>query len=256
MDFYIASATDAGVKRTENQDSLFVRRFDSAQGPVAFAVLCDGMGGLKYGKTASASLADAFSVWACKVLPGIQGGFLEDYVIRGQWTELIQSQNAVIRAFGQSRGCLAGSTVTALLATASRYYILNIGDTRAYEIGGGVRQLTWDHTVIADEIRLGNIAPERAKDAPVGHVLTRCVGAAERVHPDLFFGETRGDSVYMLCSDGFWHHIMEDELLQLVPREGARAAEQMQRMTEKMIDWNKQRGETDNISVIAVYAKS
>lgn len=253
MDFYIAASTDIGIKRKENQDNLFVEQFMSGQEKIIFAVLCDGMGGLRHGEIASESIVSAFSVWARSTLHGMPKDILQDHIIRKQWTELITTQNDAIRAYGQQNHFMLGSTVTALLLTKARYYILNIGDSRAYELCGGVRQLTQDHTVLANEIRLGNIDERQANSLPMKNVLTKCVGVEERIYPDFFFGNTRGNAVYMLCSDGFRHHITHTEMLEhLIPRSGE-VISWLKSANTALIDLNKQRGETDNISVITVY---
>lgn len=255
MDFYIAAATDAGVKREENQDNLFVEQYLLEDEKVVFAVLCDGMGGLEHGEYASESIVSAFSRWARETFSGTPPEALEDHVIREQWTALTDAQNDGIRAFGLRNHCRTGSTVTALLLTEARYYILNIGDSRAYELKEQAVRLTDDHTVAANEVRLGNLSEEQALKSPVRNVLTRCVGVAEQVSPDFFFGDTKDGAVYMLCSDGFRHHITEPEMLErLLPRSEAYIA-WLKAANEELIERNKQRGETDNISVITVYAK-
>ncbi len=68
MDFFIAGATNAGRKRKENQDNFFVEQFAAEQGNVAFAVLCDGMGGLNHGEVASQSIVAAFFRWTHGIL--------------------------------------------------------------------------------------------------------------------------------------------------------------------------------------------
>lgn len=253
MDFYSAAATDAGTRRKENQDNLYVEQFVTEQGKIAFAVLCDGMGGMEHGEIASEMLVSAFYQWAQDALRGEPRLPLEEHTIRRQWTEAVSAQNEAIRVRGKEMGCVMGTTVTALLLTESRYYILNVGDSRAYELGTEVRQLTEDHTVLADEVRRGNISPEQARNAPMNHVLTRCVGIDPEVRPDFFTGDTKAGTVYMLCSDGFRHCVTEAEMLEaLMPRNRQYIA-WLKEANESLINLNKDRGETDNISVAAIY---
>lgn len=255
MEFYIATVTDAGTKRSVNQDCIFAERFDTPIGRMAFAVLCDGMGGHEHGEVASAFLAAAFAKWMYNTLPGLASAPIADHTIREEWTALIAQQNAQIRQYGLQRGITVGSTVTALLLTQKRYYILNIGDSRAYEIGAAVTQLTNDHTVVADEVRLGNMTPEQAEFAPMKNVLTRCVGVSELVYPDMFFGIPRENTVYMLCSDGFRHCVSASELHEFLFVKNSNDPEQMKTQAEALVELNKRRGETDNISVITIFAK-
>lgn len=252
MEFVISAATDTGIKKRINQDSLFVRKIRTRIGKMVFAVLCDGMGGLAHGELASASIIAAFTKWMYVELPMLSQNSLEDCMVREQWSEIIRLQNDKIRAYGCTNQCAVGSTVTALLMTEKRYFLLNIGDTRAYEIGESVVQLTEDHTLAAKEVRLGNMTDIQAEKASIQNVLTKCVGVENTVSPDLFFGEPHKNTVYMLCSDGFRHCITTDEMKKYLFRNTRNNADGIKRQEECLIELVKQRGETDNISVITI----
>ena len=255
MEFYISATTDIGTKRKINQDSLSVRKLETRTGNMVLAVLCDGMGGLKFGELASASVVSAFTDWMYRDLSMLSQYPLEDHTIRKQWSDLIGVQNCRIRAYGERYHCMTGSTVTALLLTESRYYLLNIGDSRAYEIAEQVTQLTEDHTVVANEVRLGNLTKEQADHSSIQNVLTRCVGVKETAYPDLFFGTVRKGAVYMLCSDGLVHETEEKELAdRLSPKRCGNISalhEALVQLTEDV----KQRGETDNITAVGMHVK-
>lgn len=255
MEFYISATTDIGTRRKINQDSLFIRRLETRTGKMVLAVLCDGMGGLNFGELASASIIEAFTDWMYQDLTVLSQEPLEDHAVREQWSSLIAEQNRRIRTYGQRYHCMAGSTVTALLLTEQRYFLLNIGDSRAYEIAEQVTQLTEDHTVVANEVRLGNLTKEQAEHSSIQNVLTRCVGVQEEAWPDLFFGNVKKGSVYMLCSDGFRHRLTTEEMREHLLHAAQREFSQMKRQEEYLIELIKQRGETDNISVITIYTK-
>lgn len=255
MEFYISATTDIGTRRKINQDSLFVRRLETRTGKMALAVLCDGMGGLNFGELASASIIEAFTDWMYQDLSVLSQDPLEDHAVREQWSSLIAEQNRRIRAYGRRYHCTTGSTVTALLLTEQRYFLLNIGDSRAYEIAEQVTQLTEDHTVVANEVRLGNLTKEQAEHSPIQNVLTRCVGVKEEAWPDLFFGTVKKGTVYMLCSDGFRHRLATEEMQEYLLHAAQREPSQMKCQEEYLIELTKQRGETDNISVITIYTE-
>ena len=254
MEFVISAATDVGTRKKINQDSLFVRKIRTRAGKMVFAVLCDGMGGLTHGELASASILSAFTEWMYVQLPVLSQKPLEDCAIREQWSETIRCQNDKIRAYGCRNQCAVGSTVTALLMTENRYFLLNIGDTRAYEIGENVVRLTEDHTLAAKEVRLGNMTDAQAEKASIRNVLTRCVGVEDRVRPDMFFGDVRKNTVYMLCSDGFRHCITADEMKEYLLRNTWNDSYEIKQQEERLIELVKRRGETDNISVITIHA--
>ena len=256
MVFYAASATDVGTKKQINQDSLSLKSFITPIGNVALAVMCDGMGGLSHGEVASRQIVSAFEKWADERLSELAQSEIYDGDIRKQWTEIISLQNDIIRSFGERNGFKVGSTVTAMLLTETRYYILNIGDSRAYMINSaGARRITTDHTVVETEIELGNMTETQALNSPIRSVLTKCVGISETVEPDMFFGDTETDTVYLLCSDGFRHLISEDEMKSsLYTLSKEHGLEYLEAGIKGLIELNKDRGETDNISAAAVFA--
>ena len=254
MDFWVSASTDIGTKKQVNEDRVLVRKVTTKTGPMVFAVLCDGMGGLSHGELASSVVLDAFSEWMYTELPDLSQYPLEDHVIRKQWSSLITKKNNWLHAYGEQNQCSLGTTVTALLLTQNRYYLLNIGDSRAYEIGSQVIQLTQDHTLVAEEIRLGNLTEEQAEQSPIRNVLSRCVGVMESVSPDMFFGDVKHGSAYVLCSDGFRHCISSLEMKQYL-LDSQQSEREMKQWEEYLIELNKSRGEKDNISVITILTK-
>lgn len=254
MNFIVSATTDIGTTKSTNQDSYNVRVYSAGSEKIAFAVLCDGMGGLSKGEVASASLVNAFCKWADTRLPELYKVGITDSQIRTDWVDIATLYNKKIKVYGKKCGLPSGlgTTLTAMLLTASRYYIINIGDTRAYEITDRVSVLTRDQTVVAREVELGNITPEEAETDPRRSVLLQCVGASDDVYPDMFFGDTRLNAVYMLCSDGFRHEISEQEIFGYLNPGVMTDADGMKRNMNALIDIDKQRMERDNISVISV----
>lgn len=252
MNFIVSAVTDIGLTKDTNQDSYNVRVFNTSQGKMAFAVLCDGMGGLSKGEVASASLVKAFCNWADTKLPMLSERKIEDGDIRNDWTNIAISYNEKIKIYGKKCGVSLGTTVTALLLTSERYYIMNVGDTRAYEIASGARVLTKDQTVVAREVEQGNLTEEQALTDSRRSVLLQCVGASDVVYPDMFFGDVREDAVYMLCSDGFRHEITNDEIYTYLNANVMNSEEEMRQNMETLIGFNKQRQERDNITVISI----
>lgn len=252
MNYLISATTDVGIKKITNQDSLTVKTIETEKEYIAFAVLCDGMGGLQKGEVASATVVKAFTDWLCLNRNRINWNNMEDSFIRNEWEQLVREQNRKIMNYGQKNGVSLGTTVTALLLTGHRYYILNVGDSRAYEITEGMRQITEDQTLVAREVRFGRMTEEEAKQDPRRNVLLQCIGASNEVYPDLFFGETKKDAVYMLCSDGFRHLITAEEIHSMLNPSVLLDTGSMKRSEEYLINLNKRRMETDNISIITI----
>lgn len=252
MNFIVSATTDIGLTKTTNQDSYNVRVFSTRQGRIVLAVLCDGMGGLSKGEVASASLVNAFGKWAANRLPVLCEKGITDSDIRTDWVGIATEYNEKIKSYASSCGTNMGTTLTALLLTEKRYYIINVGDTRAYEIAEAVTVLTKDQTVVAREVELGHLTPEEAESDSRRSVLLQCIGASDEVYPDMFFGDTKMNAVYMLCSDGFRHEITEDEIHQYLNPNVMIDADGMKQNMDALIDLNKQRQERDNISVVSI----
>ena len=252
MNFIVSANTDVGTTKSTNQDSLSVMVLNTPQGRMAFGILCDGMGGLEKGEVASASVISAFRNWVCNQLPSLTEKPLEDAVIRGQWEKIITEQNRIIKAYGARNGVRLGTTAVVMLLTQNRYYILNVGDSRAYELTNGVRQITSDQTVVAREVAMGVLTPEQAERDSRRNVLLQCVGASDDVFPEMFFGATQKDAIYMLCSDGFRHEITADEIYEKLQPGVLFNDYTMQQNSISLIELNKQRQERDNISVALI----
>lgn len=252
MNFIVTGNTDIGLTKSTNQDSLSMKVISTPQGRMVLAVLCDGMGGLAKGEVASASVIRAFDEWARTRLPMLCNAPLEENVIRDEWNAIIQSQNRSIQAYGAQLGIKLGTTVTAMLITQTRYYVINVGDSRAYELYQGIRQLTKDQTVVAREVAMGLITEEQAHYDERRSILLQCVGASAEVYPDMFYGDTKVNAVYMLCCDGFRHEITPDEIYQYLQPDVLFDENGMSQNSQYLIEVNKQRHERDNITVALV----
>lgn len=252
MNVIVSAATDIGNTKSTNQDSFNVRVFQTRIGKVVMAVLCDGMGGLAKGEVASASVVKAFCKWADNRLPVLCEGEIADKKIAEEWKDIITEYNEKIKSYGKKCGISIGTTVTAMLITPKRYYIVNVGDTRAYELTDKLHILTQDQTVVAREVALGNLTEAEAEKDSRRSVLLQCVGASDSVYPDMFFGDTSWNAVYMLCSDGFRHEITAEEIYQGLQPNVMLDEAGMQQNMQKLIALNKERQERDNITVISV----
>jgi len=254
MNFIISAKTDIGTTKDTNQDSLSVRVLNTPAGRMVFAVICDGMGGLSSGEVASASVVKAFMNWSETELPQLVSSEIKESIIKAQWTSILKTQNEKIMNYGKQQGLQKGlgTTAVTMLLTEKRYFILNVGDSRAYEIYDNVRQITIDQTVAEREVGLGRMTKEQAKHDFRRNVLLQCIGASAVVVPDMFFGETKESAVYMLCTDGFRHEITKDEIWERLNPYVLTGTKVMDNNARYLIELNKQRLEKDNISVALI----
>ncbi len=254
MNYLVSASTDIGLTKKTNQDSFGVKVMDTRLGKMAFAILCDGMGGLSYGEVASATVVQAYENWAVTSLPQLCESGVTDDIIRKEWLALCDQCNERLKKYGEQVGSPmnVGTTAVILLLTETRYFILNLGDSRAYRIDRAVSVLTRDHSEVALKIARGELQPEQEKTYARRSVLLQGIGVTEKIVPDFYAGRTEKDTVYMLCSDGFRHEITEAELYQFLNPSALCSVEQMKQNMDTLIDMNKQRNERDNISVITV----
>ena len=252
MNYIVSSITDVGISKRNNQDSHIVRVYNTKQGKIAFAVLCDGMGGLSKGELASSTVVHAFCRWADERLPVICDSEILEDTIKFDWLNIVKVCNEKIKLYGQNQGISLGTTLTAILIIGEQYFVINVGDSRTYEISGDVIVLTKDHSLVAHEIELGRLTPEEAEHDSRRNVLLQCIGASRTVAPDFYVGKAKLNSTYMLCSDGFRHEITEDEIFAELNPYLLNDYDIMTSSMLSLVELNKSRCEKDNITVICI----
>ena len=247
---YLASATtDVGISKKTNQDSVCVKIAQTKkQGQVAMVVLCDGMGGLKKGELASATVIKAFSNWFDNVLPG-KADKASVKELSAELEKLAKEQNYLIGQYGDKNDVSLGTTLTAMLIVKGKYAIIHVGDSRAYLISDSTKQLTEDQTFIHREIKAGRMTEEEAKTHPKRNMLLQCIGASRNVTPQIIFGDVKKDSVYMFCSDGFRHVLTDGEIYESFNPVNLTDEQAMEKNSRYLIDLVKSRNEKDNITV-------
>lgn len=256
---YLAAAqTDIGLVKQVNQDSLTVKVIDTELGEVVLAVICDGMGGLAKGELASAIVVRAFEKWFWEELPQ-KLRRLNANMLRDDWERVIRSCNTKIKEYGSQN---MGTTLTSMLLFAGSYYIIHVGDCRAYELTDEIFQLTQDQTFVAREVALGRMTREQARTDSRRNVLLQCIGVKEYVEPEFISGKIVSGACYLLCSDGFRHEVSRKEMLAAVEEKAWEPLQKqksqdaimsgMNEALDELIATNKNRGERDNISAILI----
>jgi len=254
MNFLTAVHTDIGIKKKTNQDSALILEANTAKGKVLLAVICDGMGGLAKGELASATVIRAFDEWFKDELPVIIDQGFDAEILRRGWEDIIYQVNTRVGKYGRENGFNMGSTLLALLICEDNYYIIYVGDTRAYLFDSIPIQLTKDQTYVQREIDMGRMTPEEAEKSPKRNMLLQCVGASDIIDPEFVSGQVKPGQVFILCSDGFRHVISDQEIYERLNPQMAVSEQAMTLNAAYLTDLNKYRQETDNITVIAVRA--
>lgn len=250
MRFMYACQTDKGTARSGNQDSLIVKSVTCGQGPALLAAVCDGVGGLSRGEVASRRAAELLGEWAEYELPRLLE--TETKSIRFRFRQQLREINREIFLDSRRNGISSGTTLTALVMWNYRFLLGHVGDSRAYAVTQTVRRLTEDDSWVAWEMAAGRMTAEEAKNHSRKNVILRCIGADEELEPRLAEGRIGESTVFLLCTDGFWHHIEDAELLRYFSPERADSQRQLGNALYYLFDQVKRRGENDNITAIAV----
>ena len=141
-----------------------------------------------------------------------------------------------------------GSTVSALLLSETRYVVGHVGDSRIYIVRNGeMHQLTKDHSLVQEQVDAGLLTPEQARRHPQSNVITRCIGMADEIEPDVFDGEARVGDAFLLASDGLTGMIEDRRIQQLLM---SRA--KPERIVDALIQEANMNGGNDNITAVVV----
>ncbi|MBD5544101.1 MAG: serine/threonine-protein phosphatase [Lachnospiraceae bacterium] len=250
MGFLTAYCTDKGIRKTTNQDALLIKIADTSVGEIAFICVCDGMGGLQKGELASSMVIKRLSKWFEKELPDLLSMENRGKEICQSLKKVILQENAQISRFGESRGIKLGTTLTGMLVIGEEYFVVHIGDTRLYEIGTTIRQITEDQTLVNKEVEMKRLSKIDAEKDPRRSILLQCVGASPKLEPDFLTGIFHQQAIYMICCDGFRHEITSEEILQGFRPQLLQNEESMYEQCRHYIEINKSRMEKDNITVV------
>lgn len=251
MRFTAKAKSDIGIIKNNNQDSILVKHATFKKHEIMMAVVCDGMGGLSKGEVASASVIEAFSNWFNDELP-YEMNIIDMEVIARQLVLLIKEMNERIINYSnhhQYEG--VGTTCSCILMIDNQYLIVHIGDSRIYFLSDKIKQLSEDHTFVAREVSKGLMTKEEASKDKRRNLLLQCVGASKIVEPQVGYGVVK-QGIYLLCSDGFIHEISEQEIYYYLNYTALVDEEVMTSNMDLLIEMNKQRGESDNISLVII----
>lgn len=207
----ISAKSDKGLVRSNNQDSYAAGELP---GNVAWAVVCDGMGGAAGGNVASASAVKLISE---KIATCYHVG-MSDNSIKNLLVSAVESANAVVFDTASKNESLfgMGTTVVAVLFNIDRVYIASVGDSRAYIISDGIVQITKDHSVVQGMVDRGEITKEEARFHPQKNVITRALGVGNEIYVDFFQEEIdKENDIVLICTDGLTNFVSDSDILDL-----------------------------------------
>lgn len=235
------SVTDIGRKRKLNQD--FVYSSDEAVGNLKNVyIVADGMGGHQAGDYASKCTVET-------MVREIRGCF-EQSPIR-ILSKAIRIANDQVRRKAREDESLYGMGTTVVAATVLGKYlqVANVGDSRLYIINEEVRQITRDHSLVEEMVRMGGLDREAARNHPDKNIITRAIGARDTIEIDFFHEELRSGDLVLMCSDGLTNMLEDEEISRILKTPGT-----IEERAERLINAANQNGGRDNIAVILIDA--
>lgn len=238
MRFAAAAVTDRGRKRPSNEDAFGYSVEDGVY------VVCDGMGGAAAGEIASSIAVDE----VLRLLVARD----RNSALPAVAEEAIFAANTAIFSRAQRNPRLSGmgTTLVALVVEEAHVWVLNVGDSRCYRFRGDrLEQLTLDHSLVEEQVRLGRMSRAEALRSPLRNMITRALGTQTRVTPDCFRFEAQPGDIFLLCSDGLSREL-PDTQIQSVLSVNQPVADRCARLVEAA----KKAGGHDNITAILVQA--
>ena len=229
--------TDIGRKREINQDYVYVT--DQPIGPIPnLLVVADGMGGHKAGDFASKYTVTVLREEIEKTGLRNPEEILRDAVSVANH-KLIEVAATDIKLEGM------GTTLVAATVVGNTLYFANVGDSRLYLINDKIRQISKDHSLVEEMVRLGGIKAEEARNHPDKNIITRAIGVKEDVEADIYEYRLKKGDFILMCTDGLSNMVEDEDMFDIV--KGARdIVEAVQMLIEKA----NSNGGRDNIGVV------
>ncbi|MCU0625882.1 MAG: Stp1/IreP family PP2C-type Ser/Thr phosphatase [Gemmatimonadaceae bacterium] len=235
-----AANTHVGMVRSGNEDALHAEA-DAVRG---LYMVADGMGGHAAGEVASAMAIEL-------IIGSLRRAAAQPiHDLGAVLTEAVREANRAIyqRTLEETDKQGMGTTATALVVGQGEWIIGHVGDSRVYLLRDGtLTQLTRDHSYVQEQVDAGYLTPEQAKYHPFSNVITRCVGVAQDVVPDVLRGDLQAGDTFLLATDGLTG-MVDDPVLQRIllqrPSPGP--------MVDSLIREANRAGGVDNVSAVIV----
>ena len=236
----IYAKTDVGRKREMNQDYVYVT--DKPVGPFPnLLVVADGMGGHKAGDFASKYTVKVVHEELEKTELDKPEEILKSIVSVANH-KLIQAAQSDVKLEGM------GTTLVIATVIGNTLYFSNVGDSRLYLIGDKIKQLSKDHSLVEEMVRLGGIKAEEAKNHPDKNIITRALGAEKTVDVDFFDMRLEPGSTILMCSDGLSNMVEDSKMEEII----LNSDEDINWKGETLIREANNNGGKDNIAIVLV----
>ena len=230
---------DIGKCREINQDYIFVSEEPIGKLPNLFLV-ADGMGGHKAG-----DLASEYTV--AKVQEAVSKSMqtIPYQILKGAFQYANQK---LLEKAGESDSYTGmGTTLVAATVKNDAVYVVNVGDSRLYKIGDKIEQITEDHSLVEEMVRMGEISKEQARNHPDKNIITKAMGVSDTVEPDYFDTDLQKGECLLMCSDGLTNMVSDRQIKEIVE-----LRTDLESCAKELIRAANQNGGRDNIAVVLI----
>ena len=230
---------DIGKCREINQDYISVSEMPIGNLPNLFLV-ADGMGGHKAG-----DLASEYTV--AKVQEAVSKSMqtIPYQILKGAFQYANQK---LLEKAGESDSYTGmGTTLVAATVKNDAVYVVNVGDSRLYKIGDKIEQITEDHSLVEEMVRMGEISKEQARNHPDKNIITKAMGVSDTVEPDYFDTDLQKGECLLMCSDGLTNMVSDRQIKEIVE-----LRTDLESCAKELIRAANQNGGRDNIAVVLI----
>jgi serine/threonine protein phosphatase PrpC len=245
---------DPGIvrKNAPNEDTLLAiqgtRVTERGSEPIGLFVVADGMGGHANGQEASRI---AIQTMSDIIVPVIMRGTDGDDDFLQLLKEGVHRANLTLYQRNRQQPQMMGTTLTAAIVAANTAYVVNVGDSRAYIYRKGAQliPITRDHSIVARMVESGAITRDEVYTHPKRNQIYRCIGEKAAVEADTFVEELHYGDVLLLCSDGLWEMVRDEDMQKIIESSAPHPSQTSSMLVQAALD----RGGADNISVVIVH---
>ena len=234
------AGTDIGCVRTMNQDGYFCSTTPIGPFPNLF-IVADGMGGHQAGDYASRYAIETFL----------------DYIRHTENRNLIRvmdegiaeaNRKVLEKSFENEELAGMGTTMVVAFAEDGQLYVANVGDSRLYVIQDGIHQITRDHSLVQEMVKMGEISEEEARNHPDKNIITRALGAEKTVDVDFFDLKLEEGCTILMCSDGLSNMVADEKIEEIISDPEA----DIDQKGSALLREANQNGGKDNIAIVLV----
>lgn len=234
--------TCTGNVREENQDAVVLRTKEQKGQYFCVLAVCDGIGGLEHGELASGIAVQAINEWFDFVSGWIDFDNMEEAVLYAHLKDLAEECNTQVRECQLEKNIRTGSTMSLLMIFRKKYYIIQVGDSRAYRYRKNeLEQLTVDASV------------SRLRNGVMKNYLDNYLGKQDGLWFTEKSGTVEGEDIFLVCSDGFYHNLLTADIAEVEKK--MKKPEQITKVCEQLIKKMLFRGEKDNITLGMIMVK-